>query len=452
MNFFCNILFLSLISLCFIFFTAASPFDEIDSSAKDGNYINSLQLINERRNNLYKNDLILYNLDAGILSHFAGRYNDSIRLLQNSERAIEEAYTKSIAEEIASLLISENVKTYAGEDYEDIYINIINALNYYHLNRHEEALVEARRIGEKLKFLENNYDSHLKLLLETSIEFKRNERLINNAIRDAEKLGIVLTLDTENNNLYTYKINNLALGRYLSMLFYRANGLMDNARIDNESIKEQFKQLPDLYKFSAPSSLDDELNIPPGTARLNLLAFTGLSPVKMENSTFVMITSQDIRIALPEMKYRPSLISRVEIEFEDGSTINMERLEDIEAIARETFKGKIELTKLKANIRAVIKGGITNTGLLLSSFLPVLGIAVSEITYLIADASEKADLRVSRYFPGKSYVGGVNLKPGTYSFNINYRDSKDQLIESFAYKNVQVKEGALNLIESFSLK
>ena len=79
-------------------------------------------------------------------------------------------------------------------------------------------------------------------------------------------------------------------------------------------------------------------------------------------------------------------------------------------------------------------------------------IRAGDIASLAADATEKADLRVSRYFPGKSYIGGINMEPGLYNIKINYFDSKDQILDTEIKNNILIKEGVLNLVESICLK
>ncbi|HCC38162.1 MAG TPA: hypothetical protein DEQ14_11440, partial [Treponema sp.] len=67
------------------------------------------------------------------------------------------------------------------------------------------------------------------------------------------------------------------------------------------------------------------------------------------------------------------------------------------------------------------------------------------------DASEGADIRMSRYFPDKAYIGGIDLDPGTYSITINFY-SGAEIIASEEYNDVNVEAGKLNLIEGVSLK
>ncbi|MDR2802776.1 MAG: hypothetical protein LBB22_00615, partial [Treponema sp.] len=65
---------------------------------------------------------VLLSLDKGILEHYAGKYDASYDDLIQAEQKIEDAYTKSLTADIASYVANDNVKDYAGEDYEDIYV------------------------------------------------------------------------------------------------------------------------------------------------------------------------------------------------------------------------------------------------------------------------------------------------------------------------------------------
>jgi hypothetical protein len=68
------------------------------------------------------------------------------------------------------------------------------------------------------------------------------------------------------------------------------------------------------------------------------------------------------------------------------------------------------------------------------------------------DVSEKADLRVSRYFPGDAYAAGITLDPGVYSFTVNYYDASGTVVGRFSKSGMRVDEGALNLVEAICLK
>ncbi len=146
-----------------------------------------------------------------MLYHYNGNFVQSNTLLTKAEKAFDELYTKSIGRGAASMLLNDNVLEYSGEDYEDVYLNVFKALNYVELDKFDDAFVEIRKINEKLSLLEQKHKKMAK-------QFNKS--------KDKKK-----SFETGKN-----KFHNSALGRYLSMLLYRAEGKMDDARIDKEKI------------------------------------------------------------------------------------------------------------------------------------------------------------------------------------------------------------------------
>jgi hypothetical protein len=248
-----------------------------------------------------------------------------------------------------------------------------------------------------------------------------------------------------------------ALSRYLGLLFYRGTGRLDDARIDRDMIKVAFANSPGVYAYPVPPSIDEELEIPEGKARLNLLAFVGMGPRKEEETLRIPTSlSSYVKISLPVMVYNPSKIARIEAVFDSGERVDLELLEDIEAVARETFKTKRNIIYLKTIIRAAVKGATTSAlGVAADktdgTTALVLGI-LSLGSQVYSEASEQADLRLSRYFPAKAWVGGINLDPGLYSFTVNYYDGNNGTIASFREEDVPVRKNSLNLRELVCIK
>ena len=435
-------LFFSLFSIFFIGIlfclscATGNPYLKIDAAVEQGDHQTGIALLEKDKKAIYRNkDAILYYLDKGMLAHYAEEYDDSTQLLQEGERAIEEAFTKSITMEIGSYLLNDTTREYDGEDYEDIYINVFNALNYYHNHKLEDALVEIRRMNNKLRFLASKYGE-----LRTNLQQK------------ALAEGGSVPPDPEASTQFS----DSALARYLGMLFYRAIGNHDDARIDGEKLKVAFVNAPSVYAYPLPPSLDEELGIPPGKARLNVIGFSGLSPIKTEEAIRIPLPDfRYIKIALPVMVSRPSQVYKIEVVFDDGNRFDLALLEDMEAVARETFKEKVNLIYLKAVIRATIKGvtssvldaAASETDGSTSLLLSILSVG----TQVFAEASEQADLRISRYFPAKAYVGGITLDPGTYSCTTHYYGVNGGRIASFD-NTVTVREKQLNLVEVVCLK
>jgi hypothetical protein len=414
-------------------------YNRIDNEVYFGKYGEAVSLLDENRKNLYRQrDALLFCLDKGLLTHYAGQFEESVSLLREGEQAIEAAYTKSVTQEIGTYILSDNTREYGGEDYEDVYINVFNALNYYHQDNLEDALVEIRRMNNKIRFLAVKYGSLMtsmqKMALEQSAEIPPNGHLEAAAFNDS------------------------ALARYLGLLFYRGIGQYDDARIDRDYLKVAFANAPAVYSYPVPASTDEELNIPRDKARLNVLAFSGMAPVKEEKVVRIPLpNARWIKIALPVLKDRRSQVSRVEAVIDGGKTrFDLELLEDMGAVARETFKEKEGLIYMKSVLRATVKG--VSSSVLNAASDTVEGDAglllaiLSLGAQVMAEATERADLRVSRYFPGKAHVGGATLDPGLYAVTVNYYAGNGRLIASYTREAVEMRAGALNLTEAVCLQ
>jgi hypothetical protein len=428
--------FIFLILPGFLFSCATASFSGVDGRVIEGNFPEGIQELEKGKGRLYRTqDALLYYLDKGLIAHYAGLYGDSSALLEDGERAIEAAYTKSVTAQAASYLVNDTILEYAGEDYEDVYINTFNALNYYHRGAMEDAMVEIRRMNEKVQFLASKYGLAISELQKKALE---------------ENTAVPPDFEST-------EFSDSALARYMGVLFHRTAGNADDARIDYDHLRTAFANAPGVYTFPPPSSLEGELDVPEGAARLNVIAFSGLSPVKKEETLRIPVSlSNYVKIALPVLSPRNSLVAAVDLAVDGGQSMSLELLEDIDAVAQETFKNKRTFIYLKTIIRAVAKGAASavldakaaESGGNAALVFGVLGLA----NKVFAEATEKADLRVSRYFPARAWVGGLNLAPGSYSFTVTYRDSQGQVISSLRKENVELSGGALNLLETACLK
>jgi hypothetical protein len=435
--------------------TKPDVYRDIDSNIHAEDYGQALALIaagQEGKKPLYpEKNLIMYYLDKGMVEHYNGMYGESAADLEEAERLIEEAYTKSISAEAASFVANDNTKDYAGEDYEDLYTNVFNAFNFYHNGDIEGAGVEVRQMTEKLVGLEDKYAGE--------------GSKIKEVLAEAGNLLGGNPIDLPSGK--PVQISDSALGRYISAIIYRSMGQSDSARIDIEAID------------AAPAWIQEELTVPSGQARINILAFAGLSPAKEEE--IVMIPSILFQYAtytgpylsslektkglvfssgggnvfllhLPRLAPRPSSIDRIEADI-NGKTITLDLLEDMGAVMSETFNARYTSTLIKTFVRTVVKGATLEATALAAVLKgqPDALVRTAAMAGMVAfDKTEAADTRSSRYFPGKAYAGGVTLNPGTYTVTIRYY-SGGTLVHSVE-KSVKADAGKLNLVEAFSLK
>ena len=132
----------------------------------------------------------------------------------------------------------------------------------------------------------------------------------------------------------------------------------------------------------------------------------------------------------------------------------LEMIEDIEKIALETYKIKEPLIYLKTITRAVLKGLAAEKGKSEIS-KQVGGGLLGDLSRLAADvavdATENADLRISRFFPAKALVGEIEVTPGVHQFAIEYYSKKGTLLWVDELGEKEVTKKGLNLFESYYL-
>lgn len=98
----------------------------------------------------------LYWCNRGWIEYMLGNYDESIRFFNEADLYIDDL-TKNYGTEALALVTNPSVKPYVPEDPEKVMINYYKALVFIKQGRFEEALVEARRIPQKLYELNDKY-------------------------------------------------------------------------------------------------------------------------------------------------------------------------------------------------------------------------------------------------------------------------------------------------------
>jgi uncharacterized protein len=100
-------------------------------------------------------DQLLAMMDEGMVLHAAGKYDESIKVLAQADKLSERLDFVSVSEEAKVLISSERERAYRGEDFEKLMISTLQALNYAQLEKDEDALVEVRRVNERMQRMIN---------------------------------------------------------------------------------------------------------------------------------------------------------------------------------------------------------------------------------------------------------------------------------------------------------
>lgn len=440
--------------------TSLKQYSGLDEKISARDFSGAIAKIEKAKDKYYTaKDKVVYYLDLGMLYHYQGNFSKSTELLTKAENAIDENYTRSISKAAVSMLLNDNVLDYAGEDYEDIYLNIFKALNYLEMDKFDDSFVEIRKINNKLNLLEDKYRK-------LGEEYEKTED--NKAkFKPAEN-----------------KFHNDALARYLSMLLYRAEGKQDDARIDLQGIKNAWKDQTHIYNFSMPA-LDNHL-VASDKAKVNFVCYTGKSPVKEAKTLYIHTEKNIIIVAtterkpddkttvgylggipwegvekgyhfkfqLPFIKERDSCVNRVSVTVDDLPAYDLELIEDVGVVAVETYKVKEPLIYVKTIARTIIKGLFAEKRkeeMEKKIENPVLGFVARLATDAAVDATENADLRISRFFPDRAYVGELEIAAGVHKITVNFYSANGGLLFTDQIDAIDIKNDKLNLIRSYYL-
>ncbi len=331
-------------------------------------------------------DRLIYLFDLGLALHQAGDYGESIKIFREADRLAEIKDYTSLAEEGATLLVSENIKDYKGEDFENVLISTYLAMNYAALGDLEGALVEARRVNRKLYMMVS--------------EGKRK-----------------------------YKQN--AFARYLSGILYETERNWNDAYVDYKQTRELIPDFPglgrDLWRLAkltknaedqarwqkeyslTETDREEAMRIAPKRGRMELgeiviLYQNGISPIKQPNPSFRQV---------PKFFPRSNPVPRASVEMDARPVGPTAMLHDIEQTAVENLDEKYAGLIAK-KIAGVVAKEVIAHQVEEQSKSPLLGLLTRAALY----ASDQADLRSWNLLPKDLQMIRVPASPGAHTIRV----------------------------------
>ena len=458
----------------------------------------------EKKNKKNSNtDRVRDNFDLAMMKHFQKDYTSSLEILNQTDRLMDDAVTKSLTKGFAAFIANDNAEEYAGTPYEYVYLNVFNALNYYNLGDVDEAAVEVRRLNEKQRKFLNEYGEWV-TNDDSKIEISDTYKLLR-----LDTTSLVKNTPEKPTEADIFRDS--ATARYLSIVF----AMMDDSVNNSWNISADSATLKALN----PSfDVDSETTISEGKGRLDILAFSGLIGRRGERRLvigpfpglqfptgehFVYIPPFDFEIVYPEfpapqtiltpyiapvigwgpsftvypgkneiIKMPKNEIESVQIVLENGGKVSqripLSLLEDFNYAVQQDVHSKARKAYSRSLKRSMLKkftavAGATATLLLAEEALQqdenLLTIGIYAGTYLSAakaidqiDKTETADIRQVYALPAQSYASGIELSPGIYSFKVQYLSKSGTIIAEEQFSNIEVKQGKTVLVESLCQK
>lgn len=376
--------------------------------------------------------------DMGLFAQSSSEYLDAARKIrENEDRAVISA--GRAASQAGTLLISEQVMPYEGEDFEKIMLHALNALNFLMQGDPEGARVEARNAHQRQRDLSARHEKRLE-----EARRETESRLWEQTLEEADRTGYELLREKSGT---VFSVYHNALASYISSLVYELNNELDEAYID---MKQAYQAYPssrsiqrDLVRLSRTIGFREDQQRweamfgksepPPSDAVDVFVLFShGLAPVKDPLSLPIPIRDGFVFASLPVYRFTPSKVSGAAVTAgllgEETSIVC-----DIDAIASRNLMDAFPILFAKQVARSYLKARAVSgmarehggTGALLGT--------------LFAAVTEQADLRTWSMLPKQIQVARLFV-PRTVS------EITIQAVPAAGQATFSIPEGARHVV------
>lgn len=346
-------------------------------------------------------DSLLFLLDMGLALHSSGKYDESNRAFLKADQIAEVKDYTSIAQETGTLLTSDNIKDYKGEDFEKVLINTYLAMNYALMGDFENALVEARRVNSKL----------YRMITEGERKYKQNAfaRYLSAILYEAEENYNDAYVDYKN----TLKLAPETFG--LGLDLWRCAWLLH--------IPDQMEHWDQVFRLGPEDHQQAKLLAPKkGKSEIIVLYENGISPIKRPNPHFS---------ELPKFYPRWNPVWDAEVRLNGVQAGRTRMLDNIEQTAITNLDDKYAGLVAKKIAGVVAKESVAY-GVRKSTDSELLGFLTRVALY----ASDQADLRSWNLLPRDLQILRMTVDPGIYQVELTPIGSA-----SLPPKIVQVAQG-----------
>ncbi|MCB9556573.1 MAG: hypothetical protein H6707_10750 [Deltaproteobacteria bacterium] len=404
-----------------------------------GNNAAALGVLREaRKNKAFKEqDRVMFWMEEGMLLFLTRDYQKSTDVMEKCEQRTKELYTKSISKGIKAAFTSDAATDYKGESYENILLNVFKAMSFLAMKKPDAAMVEARKINEKLAWYntiykgKNTYNQDAFAHWLTGVLYEMEGSL------DDARISYVKAYKTYNGPF--------AANYGMGAPSYLKEDIVRVATRNNsmEAIAEIRNQLgPDLGKTAQLVGSKGELIVfhlngegPSKTDYFVTCTFRSVAAWRCDGepggefirkTTLTIAPKADVvKVAFPRLITRQPHNRQVFIAAGDQRTLT-EKAYPLNAIAQKALRDKAGLIFKDAVIRGITKfltakaaGAIgKQVGGGLFGALAKIGTSVA------MQATEEADKRAWTTLPAEINIGRVWLEPGEHTVYLALPDGR----------------------------
>ena len=391
---------------------------------------------------------VLYGMDRGMTLHLAGRYSQSNAVLEQAEEEIDKLYTRKIRTETAAFFTNDTVLPYEGDPYEQVMVNVVKALNYAVMGQLNEALVEARRldnrlnvIADKVKDKDGYRDDGFARYL-TGILYEAAGDLNNafiayrkasdayEAIRGWARTPMPVALRAD--------LLRTAEALHLTTEFEEYRQKFPETTWQPSQQQSQLAQVVVIsYNGRAPQKEDQFIDLPISLDAVQLVLLNrglgGQSHNRRDqravDSVLYGLNGRVVRVALPRLLLQKTHVAydHINLIAKSGGTVTAktELAQNVSSLAEKSLSDRLPGITTKALARAAIKfsaaeaatrGAQAAAG---HDNAAWVGLLVGLLAKGLVVASEEADKRSWRTLPDEIHLARMWVPPGDYEARIS---------------------------------
>ncbi len=409
-------------------------YPEVNRMAAAGQFDQAVALVDKNKGEYGERNAVLYHLDRGTMLHYAGKWEESNKAFAAAERRMDELYTESITGNVAAFAVNDNLLPYRGEDFESVIVNVYQALNYVELGNIESALVNARKVDQKLDYINRQYDPDKKNV------YKEDAftRMLMGALYEMGG-----TRDDLND---AYISDRLATGIY-DKDFSVNYGVPAPALLGSNLVTTAaFMGGAELEQARKRFGSADLLTVQDKRARFGqvyFVHFAGRAPVKVESGFTGIFGTYVVKVVFPEYRRVNYLVNGSQVLVDGRVETVLEEAEPVGPIAIKNLDNRKGRIYAKAIARAGAKL-VANVAMQREARRQggdVAGLVAALAGGAATVASEQADLRCWQTLPDRILFGRVLLPPGQHKLSVQFLTGGRGVVSTRDLGEVEVPPG-----------
>jgi uncharacterized protein len=451
-------------------------FQKVGSEASKDNYAAAAAQVVKNKSVYGNESKLLYFMDLGILHHYAGQYDSSIKALSEAVRIHDDLFSKSVTNEAAAFVANDNIRPYRGKPYEIVLLHEYLAFNYLAMGKYDDALVEARQAQLFLNEVKRKAGKGDKEYIDDGM-FRYLTSIIYEATKQRDDAAISMYQSVK-----AYKRGPISLPNSVAM---QAAALL-KATDRHDDIKELGLESATPVERDASGSEIIVVGHAGRSATMGQNVFWGTyardgvlvihyRDTKGQVITEVLPapglpasevnragkghrtrsgTTFHVKFAMPAIKDVPSQTRFFTIGGEGlPNPVRTEALTHLNPLLSQDLDANHTAILTRTVIRVVLRTFTAQeTKSAISGDNPIINLILNIGTDILSDQLEQADTRNWFLLPQTVQMARIPVKPGLHSLTIQAHDASGNTLATKAINNIEVKPGEKKFLFFPSLK